>query len=116
MLLLQSTLHDFIALHGVESMEKSIKLELLSNFATQSEKKCDLLRSLQSFLCVVESNSEGLAKSTVLFVDGLQEGSWDRLSQKTFKRQRCLLALDRSMTLSPVIHYRVVSKSIITFS
>lgn len=46
LLLLQSTLHDSIALHAVESMEKSIKLELLSNF------ECDLLRSLQSFLAL----------------------------------------------------------------
>lgn len=34
LLLSQSTRHDFTALHATKSMEKSIKLELLSNFAT----------------------------------------------------------------------------------
>lgn len=33
LLLLDPTLHGFIALHAAKSMEKSIKLELLFNFA-----------------------------------------------------------------------------------
>lgn len=46
-----TSVHDSIALHVVESMEKSIKLELLSNFATRPEKSVIFLK----FPCLVES-------------------------------------------------------------